>query len=448
MAVPHLSRGRSDPLSLLVAALALVAFTPAPAAAEQRVSHMSSSAGCGWPEGWAAGAVAFGTGYKSSSGSLRVREVQRRLKRAGARPGPVDGLFGPLTRAAVKRFQRRHGVARTGVVGRRTLALLRSRTGPSGERSRVDRRRPALPDATQQSAPAPAIGGTTASSSPAPWVVVALVVGLLLLAAAALNELRALRRPRGEPAAPSEPPPAPSRNGHSPVLGYLTVSREEARAGAPQAASAALGTFCERRGWPLVKVVHDVEPASDRINDHPGLFHVLERISDGEAQGIVVPRLRDLTGAVSDLGGLLDWLDRSDAFLVALDLRLDTREPGGRLAARALAEVSEWERRRIADRTRSGLAAARSRSAGGSRPSVRDDPELSDRIRSMRGDGMSLQAISDVLNAEGVPTLRGGRQWRPSSVQAAAGYKRPAHRANGGSLPPVRRGNGERSGAG
>ena len=43
----------------------------------------------------------------------------------------------------------------------------------------------------------------------------------------------------------------------------------------------------------------------------------------------------------------------------------------------------------------------------------------------MRAEGMTLQAIADSLNDEGVPTLRGGQKWRPSSVQAAAGYRRP-----------------------
>jgi DNA invertase Pin-like site-specific DNA recombinase len=456
MDVPHLSWGRKGPLSLIAAALALVALTPAPAAAEQRVSSTAStSAGCGWPAGWSAGSVAFGTGYRSPSGSLRVREVQRRLKRAGARPGPVDGLFGPLTRAAVKRFQRRHHVAPTGVVGRRTLALLRSRTGRGDERTRARRSdsqsrtgapRADLPDATQQSAPAPAPAATETSST-AIATVLALIVGVLLLAVALMHELRGTRR--GSQVVPAnEEPESDLEAPAAPVVGYVTVSRDEAQAGAPQAASEAIGSLCERRGWPLVKVVHDVDPQSDRITDHPGLFHVLEQIASGEAEGIVVPRLRDLTGAVSDLGGLLKWLHEADAFLIALDLRLDTREPSGRLAARALAEVSDWERRRIADRTRSGLAAARSRSAGGSRPSVRDDPELAERIRTMRADGMSLQAIADTLNEEGVPTLRGGRQWRPSSVQAAAGYKRPAHRTNGGALPPIRRHNGENGGSG
>jgi hypothetical protein len=42
----------------------------------------------------------------------------------------------------------------------------------------------------------------------------------------------------------------------------------------------------------------------------------------------------------------------------------------------------------------------------------------------MRAQGMTLQAIADRLNEKGVPTVRGGAKWRPSSVQAAAGYKR------------------------
>jgi hypothetical protein len=44
---------------------------------------------------------------------------------------------------------------------------------------------------------------------------------------------------------------------------------------------------------------------------------------------------------------------------------------------------------------------------------------------------MTLQAIADSLNDEGVPTLRGGSRWRPSSVQAATGYRRPKKRRSG-----------------
>src|SRR5689334_11616286 len=53
--------------------------------------------------------LAFGTGYDHSGGSLQVRILQRRLTAAGFAPGPVDGLYGPRTAAAVLRFQASSG---------------------------------------------------------------------------------------------------------------------------------------------------------------------------------------------------------------------------------------------------------------------------------------------------------------------------------------------------
>ena len=47
----------------------------------------------------------------------RVRALQRLLTRLGARPGPVDGLYGPLTEAGVARFQHKAGIAVDGIAG-------------------------------------------------------------------------------------------------------------------------------------------------------------------------------------------------------------------------------------------------------------------------------------------------------------------------------------------
>ena len=62
----------------------------------------------------------------------RVRALQRLLVRLGARPGPVDGLYGPLTQAGVARFQKKAGVAVDGIAGTQTarqlLAATRSAT--------------------------------------------------------------------------------------------------------------------------------------------------------------------------------------------------------------------------------------------------------------------------------------------------------------------------------
>ena len=42
------------------------------------------------------------------------RQVQEALRRLNYQSGPVDGIFGPQTRAAIRRFQRDIGAQTTG----------------------------------------------------------------------------------------------------------------------------------------------------------------------------------------------------------------------------------------------------------------------------------------------------------------------------------------------
>jgi DNA invertase Pin-like site-specific DNA recombinase len=361
------------------------------------------------PRGWSAGAVRLGTG--SARPSNRVRELQQRLLRRGYRPGPADGRFGPRTRAAVLWFQIKHGLPRTGRGDARTITRLR------------DPRRPVRP---RPAAPVPAVaaavtlqppaGMTTPEVLAAVLLAVVILIGLVVIAAWVRHALRhetppATLPPRLEvvPRFDDEPRATPT------VLGYVALAEDEDLDDAVRA----IAVWCEARGWALAKVVHDALPARGR----PGLQHALDEVAAGRATGLVVERLRDLTGSVTELGPLLQWFVEADAFVIALDYELDTSSRAGEIAARALVEVSDWERGRVAARTRPGRDAVRRGVA--SAAAVRDDPELSARIAAMRGGGMSLQAIADALNAAGVPTLRGGSRWRPSSVQAATGYKRP-----------------------
>lgn len=66
-----------------------------------------------------------GAGYQQTGGSGRVRALQQRLARMGFAPGPIDGRYGPLTTAAVERFQARHRLRIDGIVGKQTLHALR-----------------------------------------------------------------------------------------------------------------------------------------------------------------------------------------------------------------------------------------------------------------------------------------------------------------------------------
>ena len=70
--------------------------------------------------------LSLGTGYDSPGGSSLVRVLQRHLALAGFGPGPVDGLYGPLTQQAVIGFQASHGLLVDGIVGSDTWAALTS----------------------------------------------------------------------------------------------------------------------------------------------------------------------------------------------------------------------------------------------------------------------------------------------------------------------------------
>ncbi|MBC2905911.1 peptidoglycan-binding protein [Streptomyces cupreus] len=54
-----------------------------------------------------------------------VAEAQCLLRRAGFRPGEIDGIYGPLTQGAVKRIQEREGLVVDGIIGPHTWKALR-----------------------------------------------------------------------------------------------------------------------------------------------------------------------------------------------------------------------------------------------------------------------------------------------------------------------------------
>jgi len=61
----------------------------------------------------------------------KVAAVQVALKRLGLYNATVDGVRGPLTKAAIASFQRRRGLAVDGVVGPRTRAAFGKRGRPA-----------------------------------------------------------------------------------------------------------------------------------------------------------------------------------------------------------------------------------------------------------------------------------------------------------------------------
>ncbi|HEV2874575.1 MAG TPA: peptidoglycan-binding protein [Thermoleophilaceae bacterium] len=217
------------------------------------------------------------------------------------------------------------------------------------------------------------------------------------------------------------------------VLGYVSVEQNgDPEAGGMREQAESIDSLCRRRGWRLIELVRDVDAAGGGSLKRPGLTYAVERVAKGEASCIVVSQLSRLSNSAADLSRVLESLSRSNGRLVVMDVGLDTASDAGRIAANSLLRVGSWERRRVLESTRKGLAAARARRAAAGLPAVEDIPALKERILQMRSEGLTLQAIADQLNEAGVPTLRGGQLWRPSSVQAALGYRRPRRRRDEG----------------
>jgi DNA invertase Pin-like site-specific DNA recombinase len=198
-----------------------------------------------------------------------------------------------------------------------------------------------------------------------------------------------------------------------PVIGYVTIDSDPAR---EQEAFMEIEALCEQAGWKLEEIVRDSD--TGRMVGRPGLTGALERIAAGDARGLVVSDARSLVRSLADLGALLEWFRDAEAALVAVDLDLDTATIHGHQTASTLIAVSAWDGDRTASRARRGLA--RVQTPDRETPRTADDrAALVDRIHAMREAGMSLQAIADQLDNEGVPPLGGDTGWRPAGIQAA-----------------------------
>ena len=138
-------------------------------------------------------------------GSQPVRDVQRLLRRLGDAPGPIDGLYGPLTSASVQRFQEAHALAVDGVVGPQTMGRLVAERGRL-HKAKLERKSPArsnraesVPEQPPARSPAkaqPHQAKPNSSTGPSPWLAAA-VGGLALVLL--LVVLTRLVRPRREP---------------------------------------------------------------------------------------------------------------------------------------------------------------------------------------------------------------------------------------------------------
>jgi len=118
------------------------------------------------------------------------------------------------------------------------------------------------------------------------------------------------------------------------ALGYVTVAgeggdswellRDETRV---------IYGACTERGIELGRVVREVE--RERSRPRPGLKYVLERLSAGTFDCLVVTRLEQLATSESDLARTLHAIEERDLRLIVIEIDYDSAGDDGRLVSRA-----------------------------------------------------------------------------------------------------------------
>jgi DNA invertase Pin-like site-specific DNA recombinase len=214
------------------------------------------------------------------------------------------------------------------------------------------------------------------------------------------------------------------------IVAYLRTSTAD-QANGIEAQDATVGRIAEGRGCEIVRRYVEHESGGDP--GRPELGKAIRHARRVDALLVVAK---------------LDRLARDSAFLMRVydgdvpimfgDLPEIDGSAASRLMVQMMANVAEFERRRVGERTREALAAVKARgvklgtpgnltraarlkgaaaaATGRTSKAVEDMSDVAPIASRLRSGGLSLQAIADHLNAEGYATRKGG-EWSRVQVK-------------------------------
>jgi len=160
-----------------------------------------------------------------------------------------------------------------------------------------------------------------------------------------------------------------------PSIGYARVSTDD-QTPLPQSEALKIAGCAE---------IHQ-EQASGGNRARPVLARVLERIQKGDT--LVVVRIDRLARSLSHLLEIIERLEAKGAFFRSLEDPIDTASPQGKFTLQVLGAAAEFERALIRERTKAGLASARTKGRIGGNPGLRArDPAALRKVRLARQDG-------------------------------------------------------------
>lgn len=213
------------------------------------------------------------------------------------------------------------------------------------------------------------------------------------------------------------------------AIGYIRVSTVgQAEEGVSLAAQEQrIRQWCEVQGFTLVSV-HEDAGLSGRTDERPGLQAALAECKKGDA--LVVYSLTRLARSTRDTLNILARLEQRGVDLVSLSEKLDGSSAAGKMMARMLAVMAEFESDQISERTKLAMRHLRNqwRYTGGRLPYgfalgpdgrlavVHEESETIGVVLSLRAAGLGLRAICRELEQRSLRT-RSGRPFAPMQVR-------------------------------
>lgn len=222
---------------------------------------------------------------------------------------------------------------------------------------------------------------------------------------------------------------------HAAVYARISRDRDEKRIGVERQEKLCLEYAAEH--WPGVPVVAYVDnDVSGTTADRPGYVALLDAVRSGQVAQIVVYEQSRLTRESDEWKRLAVTLDRAGIRTVHTVAKGDVDvRAGNRLVGSMLALIDEEEVERARARTNEALTnnAKEGRPTGRApygyrrtigedgRPALEPDPGTAAVVRRIAAElerGASFAAVCRGLEADEVPTPRGGKCWHPSSLRS------------------------------
>ena len=217
------------------------------------------------------------------------------------------------------------------------------------------------------------------------------------------------------------------------AIGYVRVSTDKQadRGVSLEAQTEKIRAMAVVQGVELIEVIVDAAESAKSLK-RPGMFKLLALVDARTVDTVIIAKLDRITRSVADLAELLKRFEKRGVSLVSVADSLDTRSAAGRLVLNIMVSVSQWEREAIGERTRDAM---RHKKSNGQRVGTisygyrlaedglhleADSVEQATlaRIHDLRDSGLTLAAIADQLNEQGIRTRRKG-QWKLQYVAAA-----------------------------